>query len=155
MTSRPDEVFSIGRVCCWRTNFEGYLGLGLSVACHAISYHEEPFESHLLLCETDRTQKAMPATLSVRDLLNHRSPKADLAYISACSSAATSVLTLAHENIHIFPMASNWRLDSKTLLRVYCSKKMMSRIKSKHKIRSPNSLITIREIVCLNRGKQC
>ncbi|GAM41988.1 hypothetical protein TCE0_043f15563 [Talaromyces pinophilus] len=70
-------------------------------ACHAMSNYEEPFESHLLLCETDRNRKSMAATLSVTDLLNNRSPKADLAYISACSSAATSVLTLADENIHI------------------------------------------------------
>ena len=34
-------------------------------------------------------------------LLNHRSPKADLAYISACSTVDIKVATLADENLHI------------------------------------------------------
>lgn len=74
-------------------------------ACHGISDPVDPFNSRLLLSNPGatyyRNMDHIPGTLSVRDLLTHRSPKADLAYISACSTANIKVATLADESVHI------------------------------------------------------
>jgi hypothetical protein len=76
----------------------------LHFACHGISDASDPFNSRLLLKGPDKYYgSAVPTSkpLSVRDLLTSRSPKADLAYISACSSADNKVGELADEAVHI------------------------------------------------------
>ncbi|KAF2001032.1 hypothetical protein P154DRAFT_522026 [Amniculicola lignicola CBS 123094] len=76
----------------------------LHFACHGISDASDPFNSRLLLNKPSRYYGDKVTTsepLSVRGLLTSRSPRADLAYISACSSADNQVGELADEAVHI------------------------------------------------------
>jgi CHAT domain-containing protein/DNA-binding XRE family transcriptional regulator len=73
-------------------------------ACHGVSDPIDPFKSRLLLANPNQYRlrsDQTPGTLSVHDLLTHRSPRADLAYISACSTADIKVASLSDESIHI------------------------------------------------------
>jgi CHAT domain-containing protein len=75
-------------------------------ACHGISDSGDPFNSRLLLNHPNAktyysTRNDTPGKVSVRDLLSHRNPKADLAYLSACSTADIKVASLADESVHI------------------------------------------------------
>jgi hypothetical protein len=73
-------------------------------ACHGVSDPVDPFKSRLLLANPNKYSASTdqtPGTLSVHDLLTHRIPRADLAYISACSTADIKVTTLTDESIHI------------------------------------------------------
>lgn len=76
----------------------------LHFACHGISDASDPFNSRLLLKDPDKHYgHTVPTSkpLYVRDLLTSRSPRADLAYISACSSADNSAEKLEDEAVHI------------------------------------------------------
>jgi tetratricopeptide (TPR) repeat protein len=78
-------------------------------ACHGVSDAVDPFNSRLLFSDAYSKRYGYsrlyadqrPSTLSVRDLMSNRAPKADLAYLSACSTANMKVATLADESIHI------------------------------------------------------
>ncbi|KAF7116144.1 hypothetical protein CNMCM5793_004164 [Aspergillus hiratsukae] len=67
-------------------------------ACHGVSNSEDPSEGCLFLGK--RTKKA-PQRLTVRELGQLRHKAAQIAYLSACSTAENSSIDLANEAIHI------------------------------------------------------
>lgn len=89
-------------------------------ACHGISDKKDPSESHLVLVKDGKTDK-----LSVQDIStqNRNTGVAQLAYLSACSTADNSSRRLADETIHIASgfqlagfnhvLATMWASDSK------------------------------------------
>ncbi|KAF8541463.1 CHAT domain-containing protein [Trichophaea hybrida] len=72
-------------------------------ACHGISDEDDPSQSRLLLHNPDPTSSE-PDSLTARDIFDHTSVEwsgAQLAYLSACSTADNSNVELADEVIHI------------------------------------------------------
>lgn len=66
-------------------------------ACHGISNEKDPSSSHLILLKEGKADK-----LTVQDISNSRNMEAaQLAYLSACSTADNPAADLADEVIHI------------------------------------------------------
>lgn len=67
-------------------------------ACHGISDSEDPSNGSLFL---GKSTNEAPERLTVRELAGVRHSVAQIAYLSACSSAESSSIDLANEVIHI------------------------------------------------------
>ncbi|KAL0631679.1 hypothetical protein Q9L58_009459 [Maublancomyces gigas] len=65
-------------------------------ACHGVSDSKNPSSSHLLLHRTNGPEKLTVGAISKRNIRN-----AQLAYLSACSTADNASADLADESIHI------------------------------------------------------
>ena len=72
----------------------------LHFACHGLSDPFNPSDSRLLLRDPDPTSK-VPDALSVRSISQANTEKAQIAYLSACSTAEIRTERLADEAIHI------------------------------------------------------
>lgn len=68
-------------------------------ACHGVSDPNNPSNSHLLLLKAD--DSGTVDRLTVRDIANKNIKNAQLAYLSACSTADNASFALADESIHI------------------------------------------------------
>lgn len=68
-------------------------------ACHGIALNKNPSDSHLILLKDDGSGAI--DKLTVGDVSAAKSETAQLAYLSACSTASNPALSLADEIIHI------------------------------------------------------
>jgi len=73
----------------------------LHLACHGVSDDYNPLNSRLLLKSSNSWPRETAHWLPVRKLATHRSSNADLAFLSACSTAQNQVVSLADEFIHV------------------------------------------------------
>lgn len=86
-------------------------------ACHGISDAKNPSSSHLLLLKDNKVDK-----LTVQDISTNKAKKAQIAYLSACSTAENRAGKLVDEMIHIASgfqlsgfshvMATQWETNS-------------------------------------------
>lgn len=67
-------------------------------ACHGVSNSKNPSDSHLLLLGNSPTE---PGMLTVGAISNMNIKNAQVAYLSACSTADNPSSDLADESIHI------------------------------------------------------
>ncbi|KAI5840135.1 CHAT domain-containing protein [Morchella snyderi] len=71
-------------------------------ACHGVSDSKDPSNSSLLLLNRSRTEEPDSIDrLTVREISRVMSSKAQLAYLSACSTADNAAIELADETIHL------------------------------------------------------
>lgn len=99
----------------------------LHFACHGISDLANPSDSRLLLQSPDPTSSE-PDTLSVRAVSSANTDVAQIAYLSACSTAENRSVLLADEAIHIanafqlagfsHVLATLWESDDRLCRRV-------------------------------------
>lgn len=67
-------------------------------ACHGVSDPDSPSNSHLVLLANSSLE---PAKLTVASIASMNIEKAQIAYLSACSTADNASISLADESIHI------------------------------------------------------
>lgn len=92
-------------------------------ACHGISDATDPSSSHLVLLRDSHADK-----LSAHDISTRNTKGAQLAYLSACSTAHNEAVKLVDETIHIASgfqlagfshvLATQWSADSKICMKV-------------------------------------
>lgn len=75
----------------------------LHFACHGLSNSRSPSDSHLLLCKDDGSKLGISVIdkLTVGAISNIKLQNAQIAYLSACSTAENASTTLADESIYI------------------------------------------------------
>lgn len=73
----------------------------IHLACHGVPDSKRPSNSHLLLFKDDGSESGSIDRLTVNAISNGNSKVAQLAYLSACSTADNRSLDLADESIHI------------------------------------------------------
>jgi CHAT domain-containing protein len=70
-------------------------------ACHGVSDSRNPSNSHLVLRKDDGSESGTADKLTVGDISNMNIKQAQIAYLSACSTAENASESLADESIYI------------------------------------------------------
>lgn len=98
--------------------------------CHGVSNGKNPSNSHLLLCKDNNTEPSLETVdkLTVGTISSANIKDAQIAYLSACSTARNDSVKLADESIHIASafqlagfshvLATLWESNDKACLQV-------------------------------------